>query len=204
MKELQFIQQHLVAPKDLTNKFGGFKYRSCEKILEAVKKHLNEQKCTITITDDVVECAGRVFIQAKATITNEAGEHVTTSAFAELPIEKKGMDQSQLTGSASSYARKYALCGLLAIDDNKDADDIAEGPGTQEIEAIRPDGEEERKYIANQIASIAEAIKKIDNLPALNEYYRAQSDYYKKNEEVISHFSKRKLELTNTIKTTKK
>lgn len=204
MKELLYIQQHLVAPKDLTNKFGGFKYRSCEKILEAVKKHLNEQKCTITITDDILDCAGRVFIKATATITNGQGETSSTSAFAEIPIEKKGMDQSQLTGSASSYARKYALCGLLAIDDNKDADDLSGEPVTQDTEALRPDGEEERKYIAEQIASIAEAIKKIDNLPALNEYYRSLQDFYKRNEEVISHFSQRKLELTNTVKNNKK
>lgn len=122
MKELIAIQSELKAPKSQFNKFGGYKYRKAEDILEAVKPLLNKQKCTLTITDDVVMVGNRIYLKATATIKNEKGECETTTGWAREEEAKKGMDGSQITGASSSYARKYALNGLFAIDDNADSD----------------------------------------------------------------------------------
>jgi hypothetical protein len=121
--KLMNIQSELNAPKNLTNKFGGYQYRSAEGILEALKPLLKQQKAALIINDDVVFVEGRHYIKATAKfIDTETGEFVETSAMAREENEKRGMDASQLTGSTSSYARKYALNGLFAIDDNRDAD----------------------------------------------------------------------------------
>lgn len=122
MKELIAIQSELKAPKSQFNKFGGYKYRKAEDILEAVKPLLNKQKCTLTITDDIVMVGNRIYVKATATIKNEKGECETTTGLAREEETKKGMDGSQITGASSSYARKYALNGLFAIDDNADSD----------------------------------------------------------------------------------
>ena len=122
MKELIKIQTELKAPKWNYNNFGKYKYRSAEDILEAVKPVLSKHNCYITISDDVIELSGRFYIQATATITNDKWESEDVVAYAREPEIKKGMDVSQITGSSSSYARKYALNGLFAIDDTKDAD----------------------------------------------------------------------------------
>ena len=125
-KKLSEIQQNLKAPKNQMNKFGGYAYRSCEDILEAVKPLLGD--LSLIISDDIivkdtysVESPSRIYVKATATISD--GEHsISNSAFARESETKKGMDDSQITGSASSYARKYALNGLFLIDDTKDAD----------------------------------------------------------------------------------
>lgn len=122
MKELMNIQNELKAPKGQFNKFGGYKYRSAEDILEAVKPILFAHKCTLTISDSIVNLGDRYYIEAIATLTNEEGKVTQTSAFAREEETKKGMDGAQITGSASSYARKYALNGLFCIDDTKDPD----------------------------------------------------------------------------------
>lgn len=122
MEVLKQIQHELKAPKGQFNQYGGYKYRSCEDILEAVKPLLNKYNCSLTITDDIVEVGGRVYVKATTLLTDAAGNKETTTAFAREEEAKKGMDASQITGSASSYARKYALNGLFAIDDTKDAD----------------------------------------------------------------------------------
>ena len=122
MKELIIIQSKLNAPKNLYNEFGGYAYRSAEGILEAAKPLLAEQNCELTITDDIVLIGDRYYIKATATIINSTGEKREVSAFAREEDTKKGMDAAQITGSASSYARKYALNGLFCIDDNRDPD----------------------------------------------------------------------------------
>lgn len=127
MKELIAIQSELKAPKSQFNKFGGYKYRKAEDILEAVKHLLNKQKCTLTITDDIVMVGNRIYVKATATIKNEKGECETTTGWAREEETKKGMDGSQITGASSSYARKYALNGLFAIDDNADSDTTNDG-----------------------------------------------------------------------------
>lgn len=127
MKELIAIQSELKAPKSQFNKFGGYKYRKAEDILEAVKPLLNKQKCTLTITDDIVMVGNRIYVKATANIKNEKGECETTTGWAREEETKKGMDGSQITGASSSYARKYALNGLFAIDDNADSDTTNDG-----------------------------------------------------------------------------
>lgn len=121
MGVLTGVQAKLKAPKNQVNKFGGYKYRSCEDILEAVKPLLDECDATLTISDSIELIADRVYV--KATATFKAGEEVeSVTAYAREPISKKGMDEPQITGTASSYARKYALNGLFLIDDTKDPD----------------------------------------------------------------------------------
>lgn len=128
MKELIAIQSTLNAPKGQYNTFGKYNYRSCEDILAAVKPLLSQHGCTLTISDDVVMVGSRIYIKTTATIMNSAGEKEVTTAFAREEQQKKGMDESQVTGAASSYARKYALNGLFAIDDTKDADTLNSSP----------------------------------------------------------------------------
>lgn len=121
IEKLKKIQSELNAPKDAFNTFGKYHYRSAESILKAIKPLLAETGLVLTVSDDIIAVSDRIYVKATAKITD--GEHtVETSALAREPLIKKGMDDSQITGAASSYARKYALCGLLAIDDNKDAD----------------------------------------------------------------------------------
>ena len=122
MKELIAIQAELKAPKGQRNNFGNYNYRSCEDILEAVKPLCHKNNCFLTLSDAIVMLGDRFYIKATAKITNSEGVEVLTTAFAREAETKKGMDCSQITGSASSYARKYALNGLFDIDDTKDAD----------------------------------------------------------------------------------
>lgn len=122
-KKLLTIQQKLKAPKNQHNAFGNFNYRSCEDILEAVKPLLAEVSCVLTMSDQVLYIGERYYIQAIATLTDvESGETKSSTGYAREEAEKKGMDGSQITGAASSYARKYCLNALFLIDDNKDAD----------------------------------------------------------------------------------
>lgn len=122
MLELLKIQTELKAPKTQFNKFGGYQYRSCEDIVEALKPLQEKYKCVVLLNDELVIIGDRYYIKATATIINEKGDKISVSALAREPENKKGMDESQITGSSSSYARKYALNGLFAIDDTKDAD----------------------------------------------------------------------------------
>jgi len=129
MKELIEIQSNLKAPKGQYNSFGKYKYRNCEDVLEALKPLLKEQNCYLILNDIVEHIGGSLMIKATATITNAEEKSITVSAYAGIDVNKKGMDVSQCFGASSSYARKYALNGLFAIDDTKDADS-AEPPKT--------------------------------------------------------------------------
>ena len=124
-KKLQGIQSSLKAPKGQTNKFGGYRYRSAEDILTSVKPLLAEWACTLVITDEMVEVGGRVYVKSTAVIAStddSSDSSIHVNAYAREAETKKGMDDAQITGSASSYARKYALNGLLCIDDTRDPD----------------------------------------------------------------------------------
>lgn len=121
MNKLQEIQHRLKAPKGQYNNFGKYKYRSCEDILEAVKPILAETGCTLTLSDEVELIGDRYYIKATAWLKGEDTDEVVT-AYAREAETKTGMDACQITGTASSYARKYALNGLFCIDDTKDAD----------------------------------------------------------------------------------
>ena len=121
--KLMNVQSELNAPKNLYNSFGKYSYRSAESIMESVKPLLLKHKAALIVNDDIVFVEGRHYIKATARFIDvESGEVVESSALAREEENKKGMDASQLTGATSSYARKYALGGLLCLDDNKDAD----------------------------------------------------------------------------------
>lgn len=140
METLNKIQKELKAPKGQKNTFGNYNYRSCEDILEAVKPHLGS--ATLTIHDEIVYIGERYYVKATATLTDGAKE-VRVCAYARESDTKKGMDVAQITGAASSYARKYALSGLFAIDDTKDADtknnteEILEFIDTKQVQIIK-------------------------------------------------------------------
>lgn len=123
-EKLNKIQTELKAPKGQYNSFGKYKYRSCEDILEAIKPFLTETKTVLTINDEIVFIGNRFYVKATAVLTDCENENsfIHNTAFAREDDAKKGMDGSQITGASSSYARKYALNGLFAIDDTKDAD----------------------------------------------------------------------------------
>ena len=120
-EKLQQIQSELIAPKNLENKFGNYRYRSAESILEALKPHLEKHKAILVLSDEMVDIGGRIYVKSTASFTTD-GETIFTTAFAREAESKKGMDEAQVTGACSSYSRKYALNGLFCIDDTKDAD----------------------------------------------------------------------------------
>lgn len=122
-EKLSKVQTELKAPKGQYNSFGKYKYRSCEDILEAVKPLNAKHGVVLTVGDEVVEISNRFYVKATATFVDiESGEKIINTALAREDDSKKGMDGSQITGTASSYARKYCLNGLFCIDDTKDAD----------------------------------------------------------------------------------
>ena len=156
MKELINIQSELKAPKSQFNSFGKYKYRNCEDVLEAVKPLLKKNKCTLIISDNIIEVGGLIFVEAIATITNEKGTDISVSAQAGINPNKKGMDIAQSFGSSSSYARKYALNGLFLIDDTKDAD--TEAPQPKQKEKIT-DGELSGMMLKASIGDLRTIIK---------------------------------------------
>lgn len=123
-EKLQAVQSELKAPKGQYNSFGKYKYRSCEDILEAAKPVLAKHKAAITISDKIIMIGDRYYIEATARFYDIESEHepICNTAYAREAADRKGQDESQITGTASSYARKYCLNGLLLIDDTKDAD----------------------------------------------------------------------------------
>lgn len=163
-EKLLNIQTELKAPKGQYNSYGGYKYRSCEDILEAVKPLLKANKCVLNISDEIANIGERYYIRAAATITDAEGdESYTNVAYAREEETKKGMDGAQITGTASSYARKYALNGLFLIDDTKDADtdEHAKQTGAEpkeekkasakQIELIRKIAEEQGKELDEEV-----------------------------------------------------
>jgi len=149
-EKLAAVQKVLKAPKNQYNSFGKYSYRSCEDILEAAKPLCIENGLILTISDDIVAVGERYYIKATATVTDvQDGEKVECTGIAREAEERKGMDSSQVTGSASSYARKYALNGLFSIDDTKDAD------------ATNDHGKDKAQAVAEkaQAAGIGEQVK---------------------------------------------
>jgi hypothetical protein len=122
VERLQSVQSELKAPKGQTNKFGNYRYRSAEDILESLKPLLKKNGLALILTDEIVEIGNRIYVKASAAVIDPMGAQLSVNGYAREAEVKKGMDDSQITGSASSYARKYALNGLFAIDDTKDAD----------------------------------------------------------------------------------
>ena len=145
---LSHIQVELKAPKNLYNSFGRYKYRNAESILEAAKPLCAKYGCTLTVSDEVILIGSRYYIKATATVQDKDGNAASATALAREDETKKGMDGAQITGTSSSYARKYALNGLFCIDDTKDPDsdeyhnqttkDHQEATASQEATAAEP------------------------------------------------------------------
>ena len=168
MKELLQIQSELKAPKGQFNAYGKYKYRSCEDILEAVKPILKKCNCTLLLSDSLVYVGDRYYIKATATLVNAEGKSVSTEAYAREEETKKGMDASQITGASSSYARKYALNGLLCIDDNKDSDTTNTGDNAPAAPAKA--SKEDNAEVEKAIAEINAAKSKEELINAIAKY----------------------------------
>ena len=172
-KKMQEIQTHLKAPKNLYNSFGKYNYRNAEGICEAVKPLLAEHGLILTLSDELVAVGERYYVKATATICSNAEEKLSVSAFARESFDKKGMDDSQITGTASSYARKYALNGLFLLDDTKDADtdeysnennrkmEIVSKEQLEELKQLCKEADREEPYIAKSMG-----VKTLAELPA--------------------------------------
>lgn len=177
------VQSQLKAPKNQWNDFGSYYYRNCEDILEAVKPLLKAEGLLLTITDEIVVLGDRFYVKATATLTD--GERsLPNQAFAREDASKKGMDGSQMTGSASSYARKYALNGLLAIDDTKDADTLNNGKNT----GTTKDADKGKE----------KAIKEAKNAPdlaALSAIYKKYEKRFGKDTQFLAECTARKKQL---------
>ena len=168
MKELLQIQSELKAPKGQFNAYGKYKYRSCEDILEAVKPILKKCNCTLLLSDSLVYVGDRYYIKATATLINAEGKSISTEAYAREEETKKGMDASQITGASSSYARKYALNGLLCIDDNKDSDTTNTGDNAPAAPAKA--SKEDNAEVEKAIAEINAAKSKDELINAIAKY----------------------------------
>lgn len=152
-EKLSNVQTELKAPKGQTNSFGKYKYRSCEDILEAVKPLLNKYKASVVISDSLELVGERYYIKATATFIDvETDGMISNTAYARESAEKKGMDDSQVTGATSSYARKYALNGLFLIDDTKDADtdEFANQQKTKEERKFDKKVEKDQKSVISE------------------------------------------------------
>lgn len=163
ISKLYTAQQKAVSPKDQDNDFGGFKYRNVEGILRNVKPIFAELSLYCQLSDEVVEANGSTYIKATATLIDiETGEQLSSTAFAREMETKKGMDASQCTGCASTYARKYALCGLLGLDDGK-------AVPVRETDSQAPDEHDEenklsRQTVLDQIFALDVTRKELDDL----------------------------------------
>ena len=173
---LVYIQSNLKAPKSQYNAFGKYKYRKAEDILEALKPHLKATNCVVTVSDEIVLVGDRIYVKATATLSNEGGSSISTVAFAREADTKTGMDAAQVTGAASSYARKYALNGLFCIDDTADPD------------------------VTNGQDNLKEAITYINSLTTekqMAEAWALYAPYYGEDAKFKAAFTKHQMEIAN-------
>ena len=194
--KLQKIQGEMKAPKNLYNSFGKYKYRNAEGICEAFKPFGEKYKVALFLTDAVEEIGGRVYIRATANlIDTEATEQpmlVSVTALAREAADKKGMDDAQVTGATSSYARKYALNGLFLLDDTKDPD-TEDYQGKEERKEVKqnPEQRAEAAYPSrDEMVSACERYFKGDNLKALLDYYKVSAIKYLKNAQLMVAYNK--------------
>ena len=170
-EKLSYIQQKMKVPKNMYNSFGKYNYRNAESIFEAFKQFESEYKVALIVGDEITMVGNRIYVQAIATLMDcETQESISVKAFAREASDKKGMDDSQITGTASSYARKYALNGLFLLDDTKDADtdenhnECETGQKKKEKEKGK-EREEEKKRIQEKRTEIEEICKKHNYTP---------------------------------------
>lgn len=177
MKTLAEIQALVKAPKGQFNSFGKYKYRSAEDIMESVKPVINPLGYWLIVSDEVILIGTRFYVKATAILTNGTNTY-TSTAFAREEESKKGMDGSQITGSSSSYARKYALSGLFALDDNKDAD------------ALTNIGDENSEFILE--------LKNCKSMPDLINLYNQNKETVEGNATIKKLFAERKLSINGS------
>ena len=204
IQSLIYIQQHLIVPN------GKYNYRSLESILAAIKPLLRSQNCGIRFEDEVIELGGRTFLKTTLYFFNDKGETITTSAIAEHTATKTGMDAAQITGAASSYARKYAMNAMFAIDDTKDVDS-----DSYHREQTKPLPEEPAKKAPTRrtrttsapaqattpaakdprYAAIEAALAKVNDIDSLIELYEQHRMEVENNPDIKAMFSRRKQEI---------
>lgn len=190
------IQAKLKAPKGQFNSFGKYHYRSAEDILEAVKKVVNPMGFSIVLSDVVGEIGGRVYVQSIATLYNGELEYQATG-FAREEETKKGMDGSQITGAASSYARKYALNGLFAIDDTKDSDATNDHGKSQESKVSQAKGSiPAPTQFDIEFKELIADVKGVIAIGELKGIWEKLTDEAKANKEIQQLFNHRKSELS--------
>ena len=202
LEALIYIQQNLSVPKDQFNAFGKYNYRSLESILAAIKPLLRSQNCGIRFEDEVIELGGRTFLKTTLYFFNDKGETITTCAIAEHTATKTGMDAAQITGAASSYARKYAMNALFAIDDTKDADTDSY---YQQQQQPRKTAQRRTTTTApratqapaadSRYAAIETALAQVKDIDELIDLYNQHKQEVEANDDIKAMFSRRKQEL---------
>lgn len=175
MEELVKIQSSLKAPKSRTNTHQKYSYRSCEDILESLKPILKELSCFVLLSDEIIAIGDRFYVKSTATIVNKEGVRVSVSAFAREDTTSKGMESAKITGASSSYARKYALNGLFAIDDTKDPDSYECNERTHKTEPIpsQPTAQQKQRKVINDAL--------LDNRERLDKMLSVLDEAYRKN-----------------------
>lgn len=199
IKNLPNIQNEMNVQKSRYNKFGGYNYRSCEDILQEAKRVCEKYGCYVMVTDSIEFIEGRFYVKATAKIIEtETGSIETCSAFAREEDSKKGMDLAQITGSTSSYARKYALCGLFAIDDSIDSDST--NGEQEEKEKLRKTSSKQATNQSNTgsnsnyLGVLLEEIKKATTYKHLGDIHKNNANYHQ-NSEFMNALVVRKAEL---------
>lgn len=197
MKELIEIQNELKAPKNQRNTFGNYNYRSAEDILEAVKPLLKKYNCCLTITDEIKQLGDRYYVEATATLCSSDGDRfIAVSAYAREEENKKGMDASQITGSTSSYARKYALNGLFCIDDTKDADFTNTHEKAEQPRAgSRPSRSDAKDKLMKELEDATSELGKCKDDKSIDEVVKAHKLLWT-NQDFKDSVAKRRKELT--------
>ena len=196
LKSLIDIQQRLDAPKGQYNQFGKFNYRSLEDIEAAIKPLLREHSCGIRFSDQVVEHCGRTFLQTTLSFFNTKGDIISITAEAEHSANKAGMDAAQITGAASSYARKYAMNALFAIDDTKDVDtNQYHNPTTAKATTRRTQTADAPTAPVDRLAPIKAAISNTASTDDLLDLYLQHKNEVEGNPEIKALFTERKQQL---------
>ena len=199
LKSLIDIQQNLNAPKDQYNQFGKFKYRKLEDIQAAIKPLLAQHSCGIRFADEIVEHCGRTFLKTTLTFFNEKGETLSTTAEAEHAPEKSGMDVAQISGAASSYARKYAMNALFLLDDSPDMDseEYGQGKKTRKTNTIPKSIPSTPQPPVDKNTAIKNAINASKDVNALLSLYIEHQQEVESNPEIKAMFSARRQALPN-------
>ena len=204
LKSLIDIQQNLNAPKGQFNNFGKFSYRSLEDIEAAIKPFLAKHSCGIRFSDEIEDHCGRTFLKTTLTFFNCKGDSISTTAVAENVSEKSGMDGAQITGAASSYARKYAMNAMFAIDDTKDADTnqyhnqttqtTTKSNSTRRAKTVTAPTPQPAASV-DRFAPIKNAINSVSDTDALLDLYLQHQNEVEGNSEIKKLFTERKLQL---------